>query len=76
MVLLDELVEPLTPREREVLACLTAGITTDLAIAHKLCISPHTVHFWMQELYSKLDLTDRAQLVGWAFRTGLVEAVA
>ncbi len=52
----------LTPRERQVAAHVTAG-ATDREIARSLSISPRTVHKHLQQIYRKLDLTNRTGLI-------------
>lgn len=51
----------LTPRERQV-AVHAAGGATDREIARNLGISPRTVHKHLEQIYRKLDLTNRASL--------------
>jgi DNA-binding CsgD family transcriptional regulator len=50
---------PITAREAEVLARLTAG-RTNAGIALDLGISPHTVRRHVEKLYAKLDVHTRA----------------
>lgn len=52
--------EPLTPREREVLALLAAGLTNK-QIAAKLIISPQTVKKHAGSIYGKLDVHGRTE---------------
>jgi DNA-binding NarL/FixJ family response regulator len=51
-------IELLTARERAVLALLSEGMTA-VAIAHRLAISPRTVHKHLENIYAKLGVTDR-----------------
>jgi DNA-binding NarL/FixJ family response regulator len=62
----------LTPREREILILTAQGLSTE-DIASKLYISTTTVRTHLYRLRSKLQLRDRAQLVSFAFRSGIVE---
>jgi DNA-binding CsgD family transcriptional regulator len=55
-------VEVLTAREREV-AGLVARAATDREIARRLGISPRTVQKHLQQVYRKLDLTSRTELM-------------
>lgn len=71
MLQVEQPLLPLTPQDWQVLECLANGTTTNLGIADVLCVSPHTVHWRMQNLYVKLGCCDRAQLVAWYFRSGL-----
>ncbi|MEM9566235.1 MAG: response regulator transcription factor [Actinomycetota bacterium] len=63
--------EPLTDRERDVLAAVGRGRSND-EIATELFISPLTAKTHVSRLRRKLDARDRAQLVVIAYRTGLV----
>lgn len=63
----------LTPREREVTA-LAANGRSNSEIAESLFLSPLTVRTHIQRAMNKLDARDRAQLVVFAYRSGLVRA--
>lgn len=60
----------LTPREAEVLAHIAAG-ESNAEIATALYVSEATVKTHINHIFGKTGLRDRAQLVGYAFRTGL-----
>ncbi|OGN80733.1 MAG: DNA-binding response regulator [Chloroflexi bacterium GWC2_70_10] len=62
----------LTDREREILQLIAEGKTA-ANIAEDLHISPHTVHSHRDNIMSKLDLHDRAALIRYAIRRGLVD---
>lgn len=64
-------VEQLTPREREVLAAMANG-ATNAQIAREFFVSEATVKTHVHRIFLKLGLTDRAQAVSVAFRSGLV----
>jgi pimeloyl-ACP methyl ester carboxylesterase/DNA-binding CsgD family transcriptional regulator len=49
----------LSPREREVLALVAAGLTNE-AIAARLCLSTRTVERHLSNLYAKLDVSGKA----------------
>jgi DNA-binding NarL/FixJ family response regulator len=53
----DRRLAPLTPREREVLRCLAAGLT-DRGICQTLFLSPKTVATHIAHIFTKLDLPD------------------
>ncbi|TMC19974.1 MAG: response regulator transcription factor [Chloroflexi bacterium] len=55
----------LTAREVEVLRLLAGGLT-DLQIAEKLVLSPHTVHAHISSIYSKLSITSRSAATRYA----------
>lgn len=61
----------LTDREREVMALVAAGLSND-AIAERLVISPTTAKTHVSRTMTKLGARDRAQLVVYAYETGLV----
>lgn len=65
------LIEPLTPRELEVLQHLTEGLSNK-AIAHRLSISEHTVKFHVNAILSKLNAQSRTEAVVQATRLGLI----
>ncbi|MCA1688602.1 MAG: response regulator transcription factor [Actinobacteria bacterium] len=67
----EELSEPLTPREREVLEQLARGLPNRL-IASELHISEHTVKFHISSLYAKLEVNNRAEAVSQGARHGLI----
>ena len=69
-VVLD-MVEPLTPREMDVLHLLVEGLS-NRAIAHALGISPGTVKGYVQTIFEKLAVSDRTQAAVKAIRSGLV----
>jgi DNA-binding NarL/FixJ family response regulator len=52
---IDSRVEDLTPRERDVLALLSAG-NSDVGISGALCVTQKTVEFHMRNIFRKLDL--------------------
>lgn len=52
----------LTPREREVLDLITAGTSSDRAIAEELVISPATAGTHVRNLLKKTGLRDRREL--------------
>jgi DNA-binding NarL/FixJ family response regulator len=68
---LDEVGEPLTGRETEVLQ-LTAQGLPNKQIALALGISEHTVKFHLSSLYAKLGVTSRTEAVRAGARRGLV----
>jgi DNA-binding NarL/FixJ family response regulator len=73
----DELLRPalaeLTPRERQVLLLMARGLTTD-EVAQELAIGVTTVRTHIYRSRTKLNVRDRAQLVSFAYRAGLMES--
>ena len=67
----EELAEPLSDRELEVLELLTEGLSNKL-IAHRLSISEHTVKTHVASIFAKLGATSRTEAVSQAIRRGLV----
>jgi DNA-binding NarL/FixJ family response regulator len=63
--------DTLTPREREVLIEVAAGLSND-EIAEKLYMSPSTAKTHATRAMMKLGARDRAQLVVIAYEAGLV----
>ena len=66
----SELLDELTPREREVVALVALGLTNP-DIAERLVISPATSKTHVSRAMLKLGAHDRAQLVTFAFHAGL-----
>jgi DNA-binding NarL/FixJ family response regulator len=66
-----DLVEPLTPREREVLDLVVQGLT-NRRIGERLGISEHTAKFHVNAILGKLGVTTRTEAVAEAARRGLV----
>jgi DNA-binding NarL/FixJ family response regulator len=64
--------DALTEREREVLELLVLGITTNRKLAKHLGLSENTVKFHVRNILDKLHLHNRAQVVGFALRHGIV----
>ena len=60
----------LTEREREVLALIARGLTNG-AIAEQLVLSPKTIRNYITEIFSKLQVADRAQAIIRARNAGL-----
>jgi predicted ATPase/DNA-binding NarL/FixJ family response regulator len=65
------LVEPLTPRELEVLRLIAEGMTNQ-QIAETLIISVGTAKFYTSQIYSKLTVSSRTQAVARAREVGLL----
>ncbi|MER7313379.1 response regulator [Streptomyces halstedii] len=63
----------LTRREREVTALAARGLTND-EIASHMVVSPYTAKTHISRAMTKLGARDRAQLVVFAYESGLVEA--
>ena len=64
--------EPLTARERDVLAGLADGLSNK-AIAVRLGISDETVKFHVSAIFGKLHASNRTDAVRQALRRGLIE---
>lgn len=63
----------LTARQLEVLQFAACGLTNK-EIAEKLIITERTVKYHMREILQKLHLRNRAQVIAYAVRKGLVES--
>jgi DNA-binding NarL/FixJ family response regulator len=66
----DSLVGELTGREREVVALVALGLSND-EIAERLVVSPATARTHVSRAMVKLKARDRAQLVVFAYESGL-----
>ena len=65
--------EELTEREREVLELLVQGVTSNRELAKRLFVSENTVKYHLRNILDKLHLQNRAQVIAYAVRHGLVE---
>ena len=63
--------QPLTPREREVVALLAEGLSNK-EIALRLGIAPDTAKFHVARVIDKLDATGRTDAVAHAARRGVI----
>jgi DNA-binding NarL/FixJ family response regulator len=66
------LVDPLTPREQEVLNYLAQGLQNK-EIAQKLVISERTVKFHVSSILTKLEAGNRTEAVAVAAQRGLID---
>ena len=66
-----DVLNPLTEREREIVALVGEGLSND-EIAERLVLSPATAKTHVSRAMTKLHARDRAQLVVLAYETGLV----
>ena len=65
--------ETLTAREREVLELMVEGVTSNRKLAKRLGLSENTVKFHVRNILDKLRLHNRAEVVGYALRHGIVD---
>jgi DNA-binding NarL/FixJ family response regulator len=65
------LVEPLTPREAQVLQLVADGLSNK-TIAARLGLSDETVKFHLASIFGKLGASNRTSAVRQAIRRGLV----
>jgi DNA-binding NarL/FixJ family response regulator len=71
----DSAVQPLRPREVEVLTALASGQNA-VEIAHQMVISPHTVRSHLRSALTKLRARSRAEAIAIAVRRGLIDPMA
>jgi DNA-binding CsgD family transcriptional regulator len=69
---MSSVLEPLSPREAEVLRLLARGTISNRALAAALLVSEWTIHSHLTSLYAKLDASSKAELVVRAYSSGLV----
>lgn len=65
----------LTPREGEVIAMITQGMTNQ-AIAQEACISINSLKSYIRSAYRKMGVDSRSQAVLWGVRHGYVGSTA
>lgn len=64
--------DALTEREREVLELLVQGITSTRELAERLVVTDNTIKYHLRNMLDKLHLQNRAQVVAYAVRQGIV----
>src|SRR5258707_15294056 len=69
----QQLIEPLTRREREILALLGQGLSGP-EIAEKLTLAKSSVKWHIQQLYAKLSVNSKEQAIRRAQALGLLAA--
>ena len=67
-----KMIEPLTPRELEVLRALTEGLSTP-EICERLYIAPNTLRTHVQNIMGKLRVHSKLEAVAFALKNRLVE---
>ncbi len=65
-------IESLTPREHEVLALVSDGLS-NRDIAQSLAISEHTVKFHLASIFGKLGVSTRTEAVQRGIRLGVIQ---
>ena len=66
----EDLSDPLTLRETEVLRLVARGLTNN-QVGQSLTISAHTVHAHLYSIYSKLGVRSRTAAARFAFENGI-----
>jgi DNA-binding NarL/FixJ family response regulator len=66
--------QSLTEREREVLHLLVQGVTSNRDLAERLVVTENTVKYHLRNILDKLHVQNRAQVVAYAVRHGMVDA--
>ena len=64
-------VDPLTPRELDVLRLVAQGLT-NAQVAEELVVSPRTVHAHLRSVYGKLDVNSRTAATRYALEHDLL----
>lgn len=64
--------DALTEREQEVLGLLVQGITSNHELADRLTVTENTVKYHLRNILAKLHVQNRAQVVAYAMRHGMV----
>jgi two-component system, NarL family, response regulator LiaR len=66
--------QSLTEREREVLHLLVQGVTSNRDLAERLVVTENTVKYHLRNILDKLHVQNRAQVVAYAVRHGMIDA--
>jgi DNA-binding NarL/FixJ family response regulator len=69
----EQSIDALTEREHEVLDLLVQGITSNRELAERLVITENTIKYHFRNILDKLHVQNRAQVVAFAVRHGMVE---
>jgi DNA-binding NarL/FixJ family response regulator len=69
----SEGMDALTEREHEVLDLLVQGITSNRELAERLVITENTIKYHFRNILDKLHVQNRAQVIAFAVRHGMVE---
>ncbi|MDW7674772.1 MAG: response regulator transcription factor [Bacillota bacterium] len=69
----QELVDKLSPREKEVLTLIAQGYS-NIETGKKLFISPKTVRSHVRNILDKLGFNDKVRIALFAVRTGLIDS--
>lgn len=67
----EEVENPLSHKEQNVLRCIELGLSYK-EIAERLCISPHTVHTHIKNIYEKLQANGRKDALTRARKLGII----
>ncbi|MGN0219038.1 MAG: response regulator transcription factor, partial [Muribaculaceae bacterium] len=62
----------LTPREREIVACIARGLSTK-EVADRLNLSAHTVNTHRRNINSKLDMHSASAITLYAIMNGIID---
>lgn len=65
--------DALTAREMDVLEWMVQGVTSNRQLSSKLGVSENTVKFHVRNILDKFHLNNRAQVVSYALRSGIVD---
>jgi DNA-binding NarL/FixJ family response regulator len=63
----------LTEREHDVLELLVQGVTSNRELAERLVVSENTVKYHLRNILDKLHVQNRAQVVAYAMRHGMLD---
>jgi DNA-binding NarL/FixJ family response regulator len=66
-------IDALTEREHDVLDLLVQGITSNRELAERLVITENTVKYHFRNILDKLHVQNRAQVIAFAARHGMVD---
>jgi len=68
-----KLAERLTPKELDIISLLGAGVSSDRELTERLVVTQNTIKYHFRNIFGKLGVSNRAQVVAYALNHGLVD---
>ncbi len=65
--------DSLTHRELELVRLLVEGLTSNQVLADRMVVTENTIKYHLRNIFGKLSVSSRAQVISFAVRQGLVD---